>query len=80
LPFDSQSDFAIKLVKHILGLANAGGGYIVIGFQEDSNRKLVPDPNLIDLVGRSYETTSLSQSVDSYLSPGQRIELQVHKV
>src|SRR6266853_5156901 len=80
LPFDSKTDFGIKLVKHILGLANAGGGYIVIGFQEDSNRKLVPDPNMIDLVGRSYETTSLSQSVDSYLSPGQRIELQVHKV
>jgi hypothetical protein len=78
--FDAKSEFGVKLIKHILGLANTGGGYIVIGFQEDSNGKLAPDPDLTEEISRSYETTRLSQSVDSALAPGQRIELQVHKV
>jgi len=78
--FDSKSEFGAKLIKHILGLSNTGGGYIVIGFQEDKNGKLLADPALTEEVSRSYETTRLSQSVDSFLSPGQRIELQVHKV
>lgn len=34
--FDEQTDFAAKLVKHILGFANSGGGYIIIGFKEKS--------------------------------------------
>jgi hypothetical protein len=80
IAFDSKSEFGAKLVKHILGQANTGGGYVVIGFQEDKNGKLLADPALTADVSRSYETTRLSQSVDSFLSPGQRIELQVHKV
>jgi len=80
IAFDSKAEFGAKLVKHILGQANTGGGYIVIGFQEDRNGKLLADPALTEDVSRSYETTRLSQSVDSFLSPGQRIELQVHKV
>jgi hypothetical protein len=80
MAFDSRSEFGAKLIKHILGHANTGGGYIVIGFQADKNGKLSPDPALTEDVSRSYETTRLSQSVDSFLSPGQRIELQVHKV
>jgi predicted HTH transcriptional regulator len=74
------SRIQLSVVKHILGQANTGGGYIVIGFQEDRNGKLLADPALTEDVSRSYETTRLSQSVDSFLSPGQRIELQVHKV
>jgi hypothetical protein len=80
IAFDSKSDFGAKLIKHILGQANTGGGYIVIGFQEGTNGKLLADTALNEEVARSYETTRLSQSVDSFLSPGQRAELQVHKV
>jgi predicted HTH transcriptional regulator len=78
--FDSQSDFGAKLIKHILGQANTGGGYIIIGFQEDESHHLRRDSNLIDIISGSYETTRLSQSVDSFLAPGQRIELQVHRI
>ena len=80
IAFDSRSDFGTKLVKHILGQCNAGGGYIVVGFREDAQGKLAPDQTLDENVSRSYETTRLCQSVDSYVSEGQRVQLQVHKV
>lgn len=79
IKFDPRSEFGAKLVKHILGQANAGGGYIVIGFVEEASGKLHSDPKLSTEISRSYETTRLCQSVDKYLR-GQRIELQVHKV
>jgi len=41
---------------------------------------LTADVALDQGIARSYETTRLCQSVDSFLSAGQRIELQVHKV
>lgn len=63
-----------------MGLANAGGGYIVIGFKEDAKKKLHPDPALDGPVAQSYETTRLCQSVDSFMAGGQRIELQVYKI
>ncbi len=80
LAFDSKSEFGAKLIKHILGQCNAGGGYIVVGFTEDGHGGLTPDLGLDESIARSYETTRLCQSVDSYVSDGQRIELQVHKV
>jgi hypothetical protein len=75
IAFESKSEFGAKLIKHVLGHANTGGGYIVIGFQEDVHGKLIPDDSLTEEISRSYETTRLSQSVDSALAPGQRIEL-----
>lgn len=80
IAFDPTDDFGAKLMKHILGQANAGGGYIIVGFKEKTSGKLVPDPAMDASVSRSYETTRLSQSVDKYLASGQRIELQVHKI
>lgn len=80
LPFDSKSDFGAKLVKHILGQSNAGGGYLVIGFREDAQGKLIPDSALDENVTRSYETTRLCQSTDSFVTKGQRVQLQVHKI
>jgi hypothetical protein len=80
IAFDPTTDFGGKLIKHILGLANAGGGYIVIGFREEASGKLATDPGMNGSVCGLYETTRLSQSVDSYLASGQRIELKVHKI
>ena len=40
------------------------------GFQEHKNGKLLAGPALTEDVSRSYEATRLSQSVDSFLSPG----------
>jgi predicted HTH transcriptional regulator len=80
IKFDPKADFGVKMVKHILGHANAGGGFIIIGFNEDQSKKLQPDSNLDNTVAGSYETTRLCQSVDSFIAGGQRIELQVYKV
>jgi hypothetical protein len=80
IAFDSKTEFGVKVVKPILGQANAGGGYVVVGFREDAKKTLVPDPALDETVAGSYETTRLCQSVDSYVSEGQRIDLQVHKI
>ena len=46
--FDEKTDFAAKLVKHILGFANSGGGYIIIGYKEQPDRSLAPDPDITD--------------------------------
>src|SRR5712692_7950484 len=78
--FDSNSSFGAKLVKHILGQANAGGGYIIVGCSEDAHARLQHDPALNETIAGSYETTRLCQSVDSFLARGQRIDLQVHKI
>jgi len=80
IAFDPTTEFGAKLIKHIIGQANAGGGYIIIGFREEATGQLAPDPAMNASVSGSYETTRLSQSVDSYLASGQRIELQVHKI
>ena len=47
--FDEQNDFVAKLVKHILGFANSGGGYIIIGFKEKPDKSLEPDPRFLTL-------------------------------
>ncbi len=78
--FDPTDDFGAKLIKHIIGQANAGGGYIIVGFKEETSGKLTADPGMDASVSGSYETTRLSQCVDKYLASGQRIELQVHKI
>jgi hypothetical protein len=80
IAFDPADDFGGKLIKHILGQANAGGGYVVIGFREETSGKLMPDSGMDASVSGSYETTRLSQCVDKYLASGQRIGLQVHKI
>ena len=41
--FAPDSEFGLKLVKHILGMANIGGGWIVIGHEDGSLR---PDRSL----------------------------------
>jgi hypothetical protein len=80
IAFDPNNDFGAKLVKHVLGQANAGGGYVIIGFKEEPDGTLKSDPGMDAVISSSYETTRLSQCVDKYLAPGQRIELQVHKI
>lgn len=77
--FDEQTDFATKLVKHILGFANSGGGYLIIGFKEKPNKSLEPDPAITDEIIASYEVTRLCQYVEKYLLGQDRIKIEVHK-
>lgn len=78
--FDERTDFAAKLVKHILGFANSGGGYIIIGFKEKPDKSLEPDPAITDeIIIASYEVTRLCQHVEKYLVGQDRIKIEVYK-
>ena len=74
--FDPESDFGLKLVKHILGMANIGGGWIVIGHEDGSLR---PDPKHTNEVTDTYDPTKLTAAVKSVVAPGQPVRLVVHR-
>lgn len=80
ISFQEKSHFAAKLVKQILGHANAGGGNVFIGFRHGPSGALADDPDLNDTVGKSYETTRLCQYVQTFLHSDDRISLRVHHV
>ncbi len=77
--FAEKTDFAAKLVKHILGFANSGIGYIIIGYKEQPDRSLAPDPDITDEIAASYEVTRLCQHVEKYLVGQDRIEIKIYK-
>lgn len=74
-PFQDGTDFGLKLVKHILGMANTGGGWIVIGYEDGTLR---PDPNHTPVIAATYDSTKLTDVVDRYISAGQNIRLAVY--
>ena len=76
ISFAANSEFDLKLVKHILGMANIGGGWIVIGHEDGT---LQPDPNHSDDVTDTYDTTLLSAAVNKVIEHGQTVRLVVHK-
>lgn len=76
VPFDDNTDFGLKLVKHILGMANTGGGWIVIGYDDVSLR---PDLNHSAEIAATYDTTRLSDVVNRYVERGQSVRLSVFK-
>lgn len=63
LPLEKGSRFSLRLIKHILGMANTGGGWIVIGYVE--NPTLAPDPGHTDEICASYDSTLLADLVNS---------------
>lgn len=81
IAFEEGDDFSIKLVKHILGFANSGGGHLIVGFSEGKADKVLRiDENLNDNIVSSYEVTRVCQYVDSILGLQDRIELVITKV
>jgi len=77
--FDEGTDFAAKLVKHIVAFANSGGGYLIIGYKEQTNGSLAPDPAITDKIVASYEVTRLCQHVERYLDGQDRIKIKIYK-
>lgn len=75
IAFDATSNFGLALVKHALGMANAGGGVIIIGYTDSP---LSPDPDHTDEIARTYDTTRLANAVNKRLRDGQEIQLSVH--
>ena len=78
--FEEGKDFAAKLVKHILAFANSGGGHLVIGYKEQADGSLAPDPAITDEIVASYEVTRLCQYVEKYLDGQDRIKIIIFKV
>lgn len=78
--FDGKSDFSLKLIRHILGMANAGGGYLVIGFPEGPDSKPQKDPNISDEIIATYEATSLPQMLVKKIRGTNKLDLVVHHV
>ena len=76
--FDGKDDFSLKLLKHIQGMANSDGGYIVIGFTERGSRPLQPDPNHTDKKASTYDTTTVSKAVNASVARGQSVGVTVH--
>jgi len=79
-PFKEGDNFAHKLVKHILGMANSDGGYIVIGFKENKNKNLFLDPDLDENISKTYEITKLSQFINSFVDGDEKLEIEIHKI
>jgi len=77
--FEAGTDFAAKLVKHILAFANSGVGYIVIGYQEQTDGSLAPDPGITDEIVASYDVTKLCEHVEKYLDGQDRIKIRIYK-
>lgn len=77
--FVEEEKFSLKLVKHILGMSNAGGGYLVIGYTENDKKIPVPDKKLTSEIVASYETTKLSQFVNKHVLGTDKINLVVWK-
>lgn len=76
--FGADDSFSLKLIQHIQGMANAGGGWLVIGFVETHDQGLMPDAGHADEICSSYDPTQLSQQVDSSVARGQRVRVSVH--
>ena len=74
ISFDDNTAFGLRLVKHILGMANVGGGWIVVGYKDGPLRV---DHNHSQEIAATYDTTRLSAAVDKYIHGDRGIRLTV---
>jgi len=77
--FEKGTDFAAKLVKHIIAFANSGRGYLIIGYKEQTDGSLAPDSDLTDEIVASYEVTKLCEHVEKYLGGQDKIGIKIYK-
>jgi len=80
ISFKEGSESSHKLVKHLLGMSNAGGGYLVIGYREGESRIPQPDPQLTDKIVSSYEVTRVTQFVNRFIMGEGKIDLLIYPV
>jgi predicted HTH transcriptional regulator len=62
--FSEKDPLTFKLAKHIIGMANAGGGYVVIGVKQDAGAFCLDEAHTPEAQG-SFDTTRLSQFIRS---------------
>jgi hypothetical protein len=76
--FVSGESFSLKLTKHILGMANAGGGYLVIGYPENGSNQ--PEAGIVsDEILASYDMSDIASCVEKYIVGTEKIDIKVHK-
>lgn len=73
--FNGDDSHTLNLIRHIQGMANRDGGWLVIGFNSTPPK---PDPRHTDDVCSSYDPTTISKRVDSSIARGQRIRVSVY--
>ena len=78
VPFGADDAFSLKLIRHILGMSNSGGGWLVIGYAQDDGQPY-PDPLHEHVTCSTYEPTQLSRKVDSHVERGQRVKIEVYQ-
>jgi hypothetical protein len=76
--FVSGEVFALKIVKHILGMANAGGGYLVIGYPENASNHPEAETISSEIIA-SYDVSDIAASVERYKTGTEKIDIKVHK-
>ena len=78
MPFGANDSYSLNLIKHIQGMTNASGGWLVIGFVQTADEGWIPDPSHTNNICTSYDPTPLTQRVNSSVMRGQRTRVTVH--
>lgn len=74
--FIKGEDFSFKIVKQILGMANAGGGFLVIGYPENTGGQ--PEAGTVSTeVLNSYDVSTVASTVEKYKIGTEKISLKV---
>ena len=74
-PFGGDDNYTLKLIRHIQGMGNAGGGWLVLGYKGTPPEL---DPDHTDGICSSYDPTEVSKRVNFSVARGQRIRLTVY--
>ena len=69
--------FRTLLVRHVIGFANSGGGWLVIGFKEIKEAGLLPDLEHSAAIAATYDPTTVNNVVNSYVERGQHLSLTI---
>lgn len=76
--FDGDDNYTLKLIRHIQGMANSNGGWLVIGYSETSGPPPELDSNHSEDVCASYDPTQVAKRVNSFIERRQRIKLTIY--
>lgn len=76
--FDGNDSYTLKLIRHIQGMANSVGGWLVIGYVESRNTLPELDPNHSEEICASYDPTQVTNRVNSFIARRQRIDLTIY--
>ena len=76
--FDGDDNYTLKLIRHIQGMANSNGGWLVIGYSETRGTPPELDSNHSENICASYDPTQVAKRVNSFIARRQRISLTIY--